>query len=271
MKANDKRFIIDTKEGLTEALYYYGQVDFSGLAPGEAQYAHKEIPYSFESDLFCPKCGERRKCSVEIAGYPCTIIKNEDKKEFQKLPIVYRAKCFQCDKEAILVLYEGPEKTELAVLRNTYGGGVTENTPEEVKYYIDQASRSRMMGALSASMAMYRSALEWILYEQGYVEGMLGKKIDKMEEDIKNGEGPNWIKILSTEMITAIKNIGNSSMHTNNGEISKQKVISKELLEVIDIVFAELLDIIYEAPKKRESALKKLKDAENILNSNIDD
>lgn len=269
MKENDKRFIIDTKEGLIEALYYYGEVDFSGLAPGESQVARKEIPYSFESDLFCPKCGERRKCFVEIAGYPCGIVKNEKKEELKKLPVVYRAKCFQCDKEAILVLYEGPEKIELAILRNTYGGGVTENTPDEVKYYIDQANRSRMMGALSASMAMYRSALEWLLYEQGYVEGMLGKKIDKMEDDIKNGEGPNWTKMLSAEMITAIKNIGNSSMHTNNGEISKQKVISKELLEVVDIVFAELLDIIYEAPKKRETALEKLKDAENKLNSDI--
>lgn len=158
-----------------------------------------------------------------------------------------------------MVLYEGSERLKLAILKNAYGGSVTENTPKKVKYYLDQAYRSRMLSALSAAMAMYRSALEWILYEQGYKNGMLGAKISKLGEDISNNIAPKWANDMSVELLTAIKNIGNGVMHTNDGHISKQQQIDDSLIELVDVVFAELLDVIYEQPIRRSKKCSKIK------------
>ena len=57
----------------------------------------------------------------------------------------------------------------------------------------------------------------------------------------------------------AIKEIGNGAMHTNNGDINKQKDIDNDLIEIVDVVFAELLDKIYEQPSRSTNNLNKLK------------
>lgn len=214
---------------------------------------------AFTAEMFCPVCGANRKHSTKIVSRDRAFrVYNDDEISFDEYPVIHTATCLQCDTITHLVLYQGPEELELAILRNSYGGCVTEHTPEEVKFYIDQASRARMMGALSASMAMYRSALEWILYDQGYEDGMLGKKIIDLQNDVKNNSAPKWTTLIDPLYFTAIKNLGNGAIHTNSGDITKQAAIDKQLIETVDVILSELLDVIYEQPFRRADNLEKL-------------
>jgi len=212
-------------------------------------------------ELFCPKCGNIRRCSVTQVTNDSKFCVNctSGKVNYTELPYLFKATCLQCGSETLLLIYNGPKSVELVVLHNTYSGCVTKNSPNEVKYYIDQAYRARSVGAVSAAMAMYRSALEWLLYEQGFTSGMLGQKIIDLETSIKKQTAPKWAIEIDTAFLKAIKDIGNGAMHTNGGDITKQNNIDKDLLELVDIIFAELLDKIYEQPLRSTSNLAKLK------------
>jgi hypothetical protein len=107
-------------------------------------------------------------------------------------------------------------------------------------------------------MAMYRSALEWVLYEQGYKVRMLGQQITALEKTVADGTAPQWAREIAPNFLEAIKDIGNGAMHTNEGDITKQSELDKELIETIDIVFSELLDKIYEQPTRSAANLAKL-------------
>lgn len=218
------------------------------------------LPNGHIDEQFCPYCGGVRKCELSNMTFNNYYTYSEkDMAVFRNpLPYVYEARCLQCDHRAVLVIYEAAEQEEMAVLRDTYGGCITPNTPDEVKYYIDQAFRSRSVGAYSAAMTMYRSALEWVIHDQGYTNGMLGKKIGDLQNDISKGTAPKWTMEIGTDFLEAIKEIGNGAIHTNGGDISKQKEIDKDLIEVVDIVFAELLDKIYEQPSRSNKNLSRL-------------
>jgi hypothetical protein len=217
----------------------------------------------FHGELFCPKCGDvRRVIANDIleTGFDGII-------EHIKLPLLYKTTCLQCKSNALLVIYEGPNRIEMAVLHGVYGGCVTPHTPDEVKYYIDQGFRAKSVGANSACMVMYRSAIEWILYNQGYTTGMLGEKINNLENDIKASKAPNWAHKIEAEFFKVLKNIGNGSIHTNDGDISKQNVLDGELIQAIEVVFSEFLTLIYEEPYQRADRLKQLKTAAATFNT----
>jgi hypothetical protein len=92
-------------------------------------------------------------------------------------------------------------------LPSTYGGLSTPNTPPPVAYYLDQAHRARSVGALSAAAAMYRAALDQILFEQGFTEGTLGPKIGALEK-----ANPRWLANLDPAYLTVIKQIGDGAI-----------------------------------------------------------
>jgi hypothetical protein len=109
--------------------------------------------------LHCPTCGDSRRVHMYI---------------FLKLnnasadpPLLATLKCVQCDTIFTAVLYRSPEGVSLAVLPSTYGGLTTPHTPIGVAYYLDQAQRAKAVGAHSAAVAMFRGALEHLLFEQG--------------------------------------------------------------------------------------------------------
>lgn len=218
------------------------------------------LPNAYINERFCPYCGAVRKCEViNVTNDNYFRFKAINTASFiNPLPYVYETRCLQCGHKAVLVIYKAAEQIEMAVLHDTYGGCITPNTPEEVKYYIDQAFRSRSVCAYSAAMTMYRSAQEWVMHDQGYTNGMLGKKIADLQNDISNGTAPKWAMEIGTDFLEAIKEIGNGAIHTNGGDISKQKEIDKDLMEVVDIIFAELLDKIYEQPSRSNKNLSRL-------------
>lgn len=219
--------------------------------------------------MLCPKCGDQRKMSITCLY--ANLMKGEHLKQIQLTttmsggtfedaissvlkqltPSLWRYQCLQCSSEFIATIYYGPTGRTIAIHSPTFGGLATPNTPETVAYYLDQANKSQLAGAMSAAMAMYRAALEHLLYEQGYNDvRQLGPKIQKLIADIKAGNAPKWANELDTDILDCINKIGNASIHPNNGDITKQEHLDSELLASMSEVFSLLLFIVYEANTK---------------------
>ena len=223
-----------------------------------------------EYQFYCNNCSDDRMMKV----INVKMRENWDTNEYSNLekgiqcnlPLVYTLECLQCKARACLIIQKMDDKIKDIILYEKSGGCASKNSPEGVKYYLNEAKLSRQIGAMSASMAMYRAALDFLLYEQGYTSGMLGKKIEKLEEDKNNAVGEKWVKEIDPQFMEAIKDIGNSSIHPNGGDIKKQEAIDEDLLNIVDAVFSELLDIIYEQPAKSKSNLEMLNSKRNMLN-----
>lgn len=91
----------------------------------------------------------------------------------------------------------------------------------------------------------HRSALEMLLHQEGYEKGMLHQKITDLLAD---GSPPTWRDDIDSAYLDALKQIGNVAIHPNDGDITKQAALDRELLVALRAVFSELLDTIYERP-----------------------
>lgn len=175
------------------------------------------------------------------------------------VPMLLTAVCVTCRHRTTLVLYPSSQGPALAILPASGHGQVTANTPAAVAYYLQEAGRSHALGANSAAVAMYRAALENLLFDQGFVRGMLAQKLAELELAIQKGEAPSWIQRVDSEYLEIIKRLGNLAIHPNDGDISKQSLLDANLVRVLQVVFSELLDAVYEAPMRdqmRKSALR---------------
>ena len=201
--------------------------------------------------LHCPKCGDTRRMDgivfLKRDLYSC------------EPPMLVGLMCVQCDTASTAVLYEGPEGPALAVLPSTYGGLTTPHTPEGVAYYLDQAQRSRAIGANSATVAMFRGALEHLLYDQGFKKGMCGQKLGDLEAAVKAGTAPKWANELDAEFLTVMKKLGDGAMHPNDGDVKKQAVLDGALIASLTHTFQMLLFLIYELPHQKQQRLDGLK------------
>lgn len=175
------------------------------------------------------------------------------------LPQAYVLTCVQCQSTITVCVYVGPDGTEVVALPSTYGGLSTPSTPEAVGYYLDQAQRSHAVNAASAAVSMYRGALEQLLYDQGFTQGMLAKKIGDLEA---HTPGPEWFRDLDPEFLRVMKDLGNGSIHPNNGDVEKQKAFDDTLLLEVRALFVELLDDVYEQPSRRAARLATMKAAQ---------
>jgi hypothetical protein len=171
---------------------------------------------------------------------------------------MYLALCVQCDHLYVLVVHPGPNGIELAALPASYGGLATPNTHPAVAYYLDQANRARSLAAFSAAAAMYRAALDQLLFHEGFENGMLGKKISDLE---KAASPPTWFKDLNPVYLEVINELGSGAIHPNDGDHKKQEAIDRNLTEAVDSMFTEILDRIYERPKIEADRLAKIKAA----------
>ena len=223
-----------------------------------------------ENEFYCTNCLDDRKMkviNVKMRENRNSNVYDTFEEGFQRnLPLVYELECLQCKAKACLIIQKMNNEVKDIILYEKNGGCASKNSPEGVKYYLNEAKLSKQIGANSASMAMYRAALDFLLYEQGYTEGMLGKKIEKIEKDRENNCGPKWVMEIEPQFLEAIKDIGNSSIHPNDGEIKRQEEIDERLLNLVDIVFSELLDKIYEQPIRSKKNLEILENKKNILN-----
>lgn len=111
---------------------------------------------------------------------------------------------------------------------------------------------------------MYRAALEHVLEDQGYKDRMLGRKIAALLGD---ADPPGWRDAIDPDYLRLIKELGDASIHTNEGEIEKQRVFEAELIREVQALFTELLDTIYEQPERKKERLGALKAAVKSLKS----
>lgn len=169
--------------------------------------------------------------------------------------------CRECHTSGFVLLFTGPNGGEAAYHWPVLGGLRTPHTPEAVGYYLDQAARSESGGARSAATAMYRSALEHILHEQGYPKGMLNEKLTALQAAIDKGTAKKWAMDIEPAFLRVIKDLGNGAMHTNGGDHTKQTALDSELLRKVHETVRELLDMIYEEPLRRAARLAALTSA----------
>ena len=106
---------------------------------------------------------------------------------------------------------------------------------------------------------MFRSALEWLLEDPGFPEPMLGQKLVALFKAISSGTAPGWASELDPEVFRVIKDLGNTATHTNAGDLAKQGRLDASLYRNVETTFTELLDVIYEKPKRRQQRLADLK------------
>jgi len=203
-------------------------------------------------ELHCPRCGGVRRMDMSLKF-----------KTPYKLdpPMLAELHCGECDAIFTAVLYKGPDGDALAVLPSTYGGLTTPHTPTGVGYYLDQAQRAHGVGANSASAAMFRAALEHLLFDQGYKDGMCGKKIADLEAAILAGTAPKWAYDLNDELLRVMKQLGDGAVHPNDGDVEKQKVLDADLIATVKKMFEALLFLIYEAPIRQKEHLAAMKAA----------
>lgn len=201
--------------------------------------------------LHCPKCGDSRRMDIYVSYKPSPGGADP--------PLLSKLTCVQCDTVFTAVLYQGPEGESLAVLPSTYGGLTTPHTPPGVSYYLDQAQRSRAVGANSAAVAMFRGALEHLLFEQGFTDGMCGKKLVDLEAAVKAGKAPKWAYELDGEFLRVMKQLGDGAIHPNDGNVDGQKVLDGDLIARLTHTFQMLLFLIYELPHEKQKRLDGLK------------
>jgi hypothetical protein len=185
-------------------------------------------------------------------------LKSPDVLEELELPAVFKLQCVQCDAGFTTIVYKGPHGRMVATLPEHAGGISSKHAPPGVAYYLDQAARAHSVGADTAAITMFRSAAEWLLYEQGYDAGMLGTKVQKLEVDIKSGTAPDWAN-KAVDVLDTLRELGNTATHTNAGDLTKQSHFDSAFYSRVQAAFVYLLEIVYEAPSRHEQMLAALR------------
>lgn len=229
-------------------------------------------PFSPDTQLYCAACGGLRRMTVSPVWTPPSddprrkpgglnlAGSSTESIAGQLTPSLFLLFCFQCGSTFTAVIYKGPSGPQLAVFADHLGGLSTPHTPEPVRYYLDQAHRAHSVGATSAAVAMYRAALEYLLFEQGFEEPKTcGAKINALKKAIEEGTAPAWASQLDDAHLTVIKKLGDAAIHPNDGDTSKQSEFDSALISMVQETFAELLSRVYErerASRERLSALQ---------------
>jgi len=171
-------------------------------------------------------------------------------------PALFSLECRECAALALLVIAERTTGVQAIVLHELVGGISSPHSPDSVRYFLDQAHRSRTMGALSAALAMYRAALEHLLLDQGFEQRMLGPKIQALEAAVGGGTAPPWARDLDPAYLTLIKDLGNASLHSNEGSVKSHEELDTSLVWQVDGLFLEILDAAYERPARSRTRLE---------------
>jgi hypothetical protein len=229
------------------------ELDEIGVFVRAAAFKAADFKYERVGILHCPKCGDQRRMDMFMRY---TLSSKAD-----TAPILATLHCVQCDTSFTAVMYQGPGGHALAVLPSTYGGLTTPHAAPGVAYYLDQAQRAHSVGANSAAVTMFRGALEHLLFEQGFQKGMCGQKLKDLETAITNKTAPKWAYELDTEFLTVMKQLGDGSIHPNDGDVTKQAVLDNELIAKIRHTFEQLLFLVYELPLKKQERLLALRAA----------
>ncbi len=223
------------------------------LAEFERVVTYKDVAgYGRVGEMYCPGCGDTRRMDMHL--------RYRSESSNPKPPVLATLHCVQCDTQFTAVIYEGGDgNSHLAMLPATNGGLTTPHTPEGVAFYLDQSQKSQSLGANSAAVAMFRGALDQLLFEQGYKAGTCGKKLNDLEAAIASRSAPKWGYELDTEFLKVMKELGDGSIHPNDGDVKQQAKLDNELLSKLKHTFLMLLFVVYELPHEKQERLTALK------------
>ena len=115
--------------------------------------------------------------------------------------------------------------------------------------------------ANSAAVTMFRSALEWLLEQQGFGAKMLGPKLAELDKAVLGGTAQKWVSEVDPQYLKTIKDLGNVAAHANAGDLTKQDAIDSKLYRRLELTFLELLEIIYERPERQAQRLLEMQKA----------
>jgi len=182
---------------------------------------------SHHGQIHCSSCGDSRRVYISELYTP---IRFSNIKHWQPAhakaqlsPSLLTYECVQCSAKFTALIYKGPSGPELAISPETYGGLSTPNTADSVKYYLDQAAhRSQSVGAFSAAIAMYRGALDNLLFDQGFEEGTCGIKLKHLEAKKGKGSAPKWADEINPNRLKVLKKLGDGAIHPNDGNVENQ-------------------------------------------------
>lgn len=217
-------------------------------------------------DLYCAQCGDARRMEVRVRwwlGGPASIGDATVNNEWARiLPALFEFNCRECETLFTALMYKGSSGPDLVVLPSCLGGLSTPNTPESVRYFLDQAHRAQGVGARAAAMAMYRAALEHLLFDQEYNARMLGPKIGELQERIKAGTAQKWAVGLDPAFLKAINDLAIWSIHPIDGEVfDPNTAVTADVFAAVKATFIHLLDAVYERPRREAEHLATLKNA----------
>ena len=82
-----------------------------------------------------------------------------------------------------------------------------------------------------------------------------------LEKAIEDKTAPKWAYELDTEFLTVMKQLGDGSIHPNDGDVSKQEVLDSELIARVRHTFQMLLFLVYELPLQKQERLMAMKAA----------
>lgn len=269
---------------------YYGRENISSEEVIEIDELNSTLDilreFSAEKEIYCPKCGGMRRHELKLKfddykdtgffsdtshnaalgkcaeraekslkfGYIKQIVFENMIKD--KAAILIEGRCLQCDNKVIILIYQQDGNASVVKLFEGNRGVYTEHTPKSISYYLNEASKCKSVAAYTPAVAMYRTALENLLYDQGYKSGMLNDKIKSFEKDKEDGKAKRWADVIDEEILYKIKELGNWAVHPNKGDISKQQYLQDErLIDCLDEIFTFMLDEIYEKEHTRNSLL----------------
>lgn len=220
--------------------------------------------------MYCPRCSDYSGMKLERLHFERTvgqeIVKDLTREDTigmvprPKLPgysdpSLLRLDCVNCRNVFYGMIYKA-ETGPTVVFFSIRGGGVaTPNTPDLVKYYLEQAYKAQAATAYSAALAMYRAAMEQLLEHKGF-EGRLSAKLAKLTKEIQDGVAPTWAKRLNTQTLSVIKDICNSHVHAS--ELTNLLGLDAPFMSKIQRTFSTLLSIAYEQETRQAVAKAKL-------------
>ena len=217
--------------------------------------------------LWCPQCHDMRRMLIRrVPPEPAARAMTAGSRgplSNRTGPELFTFACVQCDLGFTAVIYDGSMGRDLVVIPAAAGGQATEHTPGAVAYYLDQAARSDAMGARTAALVMYRSAVEQLMADQGFDARMLGPKIDQLEKAIASQSAPDWGTRIDPAFISVLNKLGNFSAH--DSDVERHAQVDPMLLHDVKETVRMLLEEVYEEPARRRARRDALADRQSEL------
>lgn len=232
-------------------------------------------PWVSIDKVYCPVCAKDRSVKVNVLVHtgPLTRLARSkpnsskyliDTSEFGPSLIVFT--CEQCALNLNCLVFDesvgGLSSTKLMVFPSEAGGLSTEHTPEEIKHFVDEAYKCQCVGANGAAIEMCRVALEQLLHEQGYKDGMLNKMIEALEADQKAGGGKSWATDLDVDMLHVLRKLGNVVAHPD--DVTALRAFDTDTIIGLQEVFQFLLADIYELPFAQKQSLTSFREMREL-------